>query len=469
MSCLRDKLLAWLMILFSCSMIAPAWGEETPRNFKVSSHNTKAGHAFHYMKMLDAKEVVIILTWPHDWIDQGGAVAVPYVGENLMLSAGAGERDAATLTADFEDLNAVGNLDATADHMVGVLRVAPRNLAAAVDLARDVLVSPRLDDRWRKRLQQSLKARLLEQHQQLINETWIAAARFLLGNGPLNDFSSLYPANLYDDVSLAGIERWHATTFSIDGVKIAAAGPIDPTVVADAIDRLLDGMPKNAPRDTPREKPAVPGSSGKTILLHKPDAEKAVIAVIGPIPPTREPGQFLDLFASHSLGAGKQSRLFEAIRTKLRASYGPRAGLYNYSQDVRTIYFDSEADDQRVGDVYAAFRDTYETLRINGITVEEFERIKEALVANLNEAQKNPGIMASVLMGFLLDDDPLIHRAGELPEMIEAITLDEVNAALQDRLPAFDTMVRVVATSNADAVNADCVVKSIADVDRCHD
>jgi len=163
------------------------------------------------------------------------------------------------------------------------------------------------------------------------------------------------------------------------------------------------------------------------------------------------------------------SKLFDAIRTKLRASYSPGAGIHGYGKDIRIIYLHSEADEQRLEEVYGAFHETYETLRNDGMTSEELERVKEDLVAIYVESRKRPEEMAPLLVDFLVYDNPLIDRFGEIPEMIEAITLDEVNTALRERLPAFDNMVRIVTTSKDDAVEADCVITSVAEIDRCHD
>jgi len=149
----------------------------------------------------------------------------------------------------------------------------------------------------------------LQKQQELSTATWDSVRRFVLGDGSLNDFLTLQPSDLIDDVTLADIETWHAESFTIDGIEIAAAGPLDPVVVADAIDRLLDGLPAKAPGSLSAAKTtsAAPRFVGKTILLHKPNVEKAMVAVIGPIPSAHEPDALLDMFASHTLGVGKQA------------------------------------------------------------------------------------------------------------------------------------------------------------------
>lgn len=434
----------------------------------VSVETTEAGFDFHYAKIEKADDTAIVVTWPSDWIRRGKPVAVPYVGVDLMLGAGAGERDAATMAADFQDLQAAGDLDATADHVWGSLVVPPQHLMAAASLGRDVLVEPHLDDRWRQRLQRDMKGNQQEVHQRVASQSWDVVRRFILGNGAFNDFLTLRPVSLIDEASLAKIEDWHRATFDRDGMEITAAGPVEPDVVAEAIDRLLGDLPSGDGKP-PGAAKTQSHFEGKTVLLHKPDAEKSLIAMIGPMPSTREPGYFLDNFATLALSGGQQSRLFDAVRTRLRASYGPAAGVEGYDRDTRYIRFNAEIEDRHLKEAFDAFRDAYEALRVDGITTEEFDRIRDALVSDLEEAEKRPAFMARLLMDFLLDDDPLIDRADELPDVIEDATLDEVNMSLRERLPAFDDMVRIVTTPNDEAIDADCIISSVAEVDRCRE
>ena len=442
---------------------------ESATDIQVSQHQTKAGHAFHYLEIEKAKEVAIILSWPSNWIDGDGAIATPYVGSKLMLSSGAGERDAATLAADFQDLNAFGDVDETSEAVIGTLVVRPENLAAAAALGRDVLVENHLDERWQKRVQQNLKATQLSRHKKLSTESWDTIRRAILGDSRLNDSLTVRPASLIDDVTADDIRTWHAETFTTTDITIVAAGPIEPVSVGDAIDQLLDGLPASPKQDetSAAEDNPPPTPLGKTILLHKPDAQKTLIRVAGLLPPAKERDYAYDLFAEIVLGKTKQSRLFDAVRTKLRASYVVDAGVDNYDRKTRLIFLDAELEGRQIGDVQAAFRDAYEGLRTSGITGDEFARVKDLLVAHFQEIEKEPESMAGLLMGFLLTDDPASERIAEIPEMIEALTLDEINAAIRRRLPAFDDMIRVITASDDQALNTDCVIASVPDVDRC--
>ena len=276
---------------------------------------------------------------------------------------------------------------------------------------------------------------------------------------------------MIDDVTADDVKAWHAQTFTTDSITITAAGPLDldPAVVGEAIDQLLDGLPSGEQRDnaTPDNKSALAKANGKTILLHKPDAEKTLISIGGLMPPARGPSHAHDLFAEFVLGSGQQSRLFDAIRTKLRASYGVDADIGGYDRTSRMMYLDGEIEGRQVDEAYATFRNVYEKLRIDGITRDEFERTQDILVAYYQEVLKEPESMASMLMGFLVDDDPMSKQIAEMPELIGALTLDDVNTAISGRLPSFDDMVRVVTAPNDDAVEADCVITSVADVDHC--
>lgn len=309
-------------------------------------------------------------------------------------------------------------------------------------------------------------------HQGLASQSWGVIRRAILGNGRLNDFLTLRPTSLIDDVTADDIKIWYAETFTTDDITITAAGPADlePAIVGEAIDQLLNGLPSGKQRSNARLDDTSSSATkvgGKAILLHKPDTEKTLISIGGRLPPARGPSHAHDLFAEFVLGNGKQSRLFTAVRTKLRASYVVDADVGGYDRNIRTIYLDGEIEGRQVKDAYDAFRDAYETLRVDGMTRDEFQRAKENLVAAYQEVVKEPKSMASILMGFLVDDDPMREHIAEIPELIGTVTLDEVNAAIRKRLPAFDDMVRVVTAPNDNAVENDCVITSDADVDRC--
>lgn len=451
-------------------MVSIASHAETP-TVQVEQHRTEAGHEFHYISIKKADDVAIIVDWPSDWLDGKGPVATPYVGSSFMMSSGAGERDAATLAADFQDLNAKGDIDDTPDAIRGTLVVRPEHLMAAATLGRDILVENHWDERWLKRIQQNLKARKNEIHQTLSSESWGTVRRAILGDSRLNDSLTHRPTSLIDDVTADNIKAWYAETFTADDITITAAGPgdLDPAIVGRAIDQLLDGLPSGEQTDdaTPDDRSSSTQSSGKMILLHKPDAEKTLISIGGLMPPARGPSHAHDLFAEFVLGTGQQSRLFDSIRTELRASYVVGAEIGGYDRKSRMMYFDGEIEGRQVAEAYATFRDVYETLRIDGITRDEFERAKQILVAHYQEVAKRPLAMAGILMGFLVDDDPMSEHIAEMPEQIGAMKLDEINAAMRDRLPPFDDMVRVVTAPSDDAVEAQCVITSIADVDRC--
>ncbi len=443
----------------------------TPPLVQVDQHHTEAGHQFHYLRIKQAKDVAIIVNWPSGWLEGDGPIATPYVGSTLMMNSGAGERDAASLAADFQGLNAQGDIDDKPEAIRGTLVVRPENLEAAAVLGRDVLIDNHLDNRWLDRLKHSLRAEKTAVHEGLGSQSWGVVRRAILGNGRLNDFLTLRPTSLIDDVTADDIKTWYGETFTTDGIRITAAGPsdLDSAIVGEAIDLLLNGLPTGEKRDEalPAYETATIEANGKIILLRKPDAEKTLVSIGGLMPPARGPDHVNDLFAEFVLGDGKQSRLFDAVRTKLRASYVVDADIGGYDRNIRMFYLDGEIEGRWLKDAYGAFRDAYETLRVDGITSDEFERAKEIPVAEYREVAKEPESMASILMGFLVDDDPMKEHLAEIPELIGAVTLDEVNAAIRERLPAFDDMVRVVTTPNEEAVESDCVITSVADVDRC--
>jgi len=465
MACRSHRMLMLVAIL----ALGVATFGASPAAAEVSRHRTEAGHVFHYMTVEKGKEVAIVVSWPSDWIEGDGALATPYVGATLMMNSGAGRRDAATLAADFQDLNAKAAIDANADAVVGSLLVRPEHLRIAVSLGRNVLLNNHFNERWLGRVQQNLIAGQNRVHRTLSGATLDVVRRAVLGDGRLNDTLTLRPPTLINEVGVKDIKAWHGETFTASGMTIAAAGPAAPERVGEAIDRLLDGLPAGERRGDAGagEALVLSAATGLTIHLEQPETAKTLFGFAGRMAPARGKDRLYDLFAEAVLGAGQRSRLFDAVRTELRASYVVDADIGSYDRDHRLFFLFGEVDRQLAGEAYGAFRNVYEAFRRDGMTAEEFSRVQAALAADFRESAKRPERMAWSLMWRLLDEDPLSYRLAERSEMVEAMTLDEVNAAIRERLPAFDDMIKVVTGPDGGGIEADCVIASIAEVDDC--
>ncbi|MBC6445434.1 MAG: insulinase family protein [Alphaproteobacteria bacterium GM202ARS2] len=458
---------AALVVGFMANMASHA---QTP-SVELSEHRTENGHHFHYLGTTSGTDVAIMVHWPSDWVTGSGPIATPYLGSKLMMNSGAGSRDAATLNADFLELNAKGEIDGEPDAMHSMLVVHPLYLDAATELGRDILIDNHLDDRWLERLRHHLREEHNAGHTDLAAQGWDVIRRAILGDGRLNDFLTLTPGSLIDDVTRDDIQAWHADTFTADNLVIVASGPDNLRVdfVGEAIDRMLEGLPVGDDKnDESIDADAISvKADGKTILLHRPDAERTVITIGGRLPPARGVDHIYDAFADFVLGSGRRARLLDAIRTKLRATYAADVVIGSYDRQTRMLYLDSEIDQRQVKDAYAAFRDTYETLRLEGITADEFERTREFITAKYQGLLREPESAATLLIDLLVNNDPMKEHITDIAALIETVTLDEINAAIQTRWPAFSDMIRVVITANDNALDSDCVITSVPDVDNC--
>ena len=99
-----------------------------------------------------------------------------------------------------------------------------------------------------------------------------------------------------------------------------------------------------------------------------------------------------------ALGLGKQSRLFRAIRSQLRAAYGFGAGMEPLTRQHRLLKMSGEVDTARLGEALATLRDAYEAFRLDGISDEEFAVARDLYRHRILLGTKRPAGVATMLM-----------------------------------------------------------------------
>ena len=73
-----------------------------------------------------------------------------------------------------------------------------------------------------------------------------------------------------------------------------------------------------------------------------------MILTFGKLPPASDNKDIYVNTALGVLGYGSQSRLFKAVRTGLRASYGFRSGFIDYTRKQRLFHMSGEIEDCKV-------------------------------------------------------------------------------------------------------------------------
>ena len=431
----------------------------------VALHTTPDGHRFWFHAMPESDRTAVAVTWSAalpDGPDTHPAAA--RVGIELMLNGGAGGMAAEEIIADFQDLDSGSRLWVQPTEISGFIVSPQKHMQRAAEIANLVLTQPNLEQRWFDREKKSLYDNAVQRDTVVFGLAWNLAREMTLGDHPYKNFWSLRPADEINAITLAQVEQWHQQAFTTAALTITAAGNASADQLAAEIDRVLQDMPAGSKPEIPVfDEPAFPG---KTVLLHQPDAPKSAILIMGNLPPH---GVDMDLpvqLGVGVLGFGKQSRLFKAVRSGLRAAYGFSAGMFDKTRDHRLLHISGEVETAKLQAALNETEKTYEEFRDKGIGRLEFPIARRFLANEMNGELKKPESVAYLLM------EAQRNQFGEdyVPTMLDRLGNLErsaVNALLKEQLPAFDSLLKIIVTPDADAIDGACVITSIDDWAQC--
>jgi len=430
----------------------------------VETLTTANGTQFYFAFMPNEERVSFDIIWKSDWLldDQHNAMA-PAVGTQLMLAGGAGDLDPAELQSEFNDLVSDGSINAIADHVRGRLSVRSDQVQEAVAIANKVLVSPSLDDRWMQRIKDGIADSVAKEKTHSTYHGWDAVRRLLFGSSPTYRFISNGGDLPVEAVTREDVLAWHKRTFVTSNATITVAGQIGAEDAKLRVDELFAGMPVGESAATFDVKAKY---LQKTIIVQNDDVEKTTLAYIAPLAPTSEGGEYEDIVGTHILGGGEQSRLFQAVRQQLRASYGFNAGLSAYSRTNRFVALSGEVDTQKLQEARDTVKATYEDFLQNGVTEEEASALRTMFSDGLKVNLSHAGVVSYAITESVLDGLP-VDRLLSLAKELETLNAVAVNTHLVNRFPKFDQFVELIVTPTPIDQPGACFVQSADQIQDC--
>ncbi|MBX2886905.1 MAG: insulinase family protein [Granulosicoccus sp.] len=431
----------------------------------VEQHVSDSGHAFWYYSMPDADRTAVAVTWTSELPDETLMhVATPRVGIDLMLNGGAGGQAPEDIIADFEDLDSGSRLWVQPREISGFLVSPEEHMQRAAEIANQVLTQPNLDEDWFARELKILSDGAKDRETIVAGLAWNLAREMSLGDHPYKRFWSLRPVDEISAISLDNVRAWHQQAFSTEGMSVTAAGNATAKKVGAEIDRVLLGM-KAKPTGTQRDFPK-PQLPAKTIVLHQPDAPKSVILIMGNLPPHSAGNDLAVQLGVGVLGHGKQSRLFKTVRSGLRAAYGFGAGQFNMTRDHKLLHMSGEVETAKLQAALNETRSAYEKLRTGGVGVVEFPIAKRFYKQQLVEEFSKPESVAYLMMEYERNGLD-INQVPGLLAAVGGLSRAEVNRVIREAFPVFDSLLKIVVTPDANAIEEACVITDIDDWASC--
>ena len=426
---------------------------------------TPAGHKFWYYPMPDAERTSLAISWAQQVpVDGDMHPGTARLAIDLMLKGGAGGRDAAEIVADYEDLDSGSGLWVQPRDVSGYIEAPDQHLAKAREIAQQVITEPAFEQRWFDREHQSLIESAIEDQSKAWSSGWNLVHRVLFDNHPYEKFWSLSPIDELKSIELSDVKKWHEESLSTAAITIAVAGSSTPDVVAKEVDLLLAGLPSVTPAkamDFPE--PVVPN---KMILLHKPDAPKTQVILLGNFPAHNQDTDIPLQLGVGVLGFGQHSRLFKSVRSGLGATYGFSAGVFNFTREHRMFEMVGEIETEQLQKVLDEIDETYTEFRTKGIGRLEFPIAKRFYKRETTKQLKSPTSVAFTVSNALRNgfDNNYVQN---LMTNIDDLGRGDTNKLISEVFPEYDQLLKVIVSPDNKAIDGACVISSIDDAADC--
>lgn len=247
-------------------------------------------------------------------------------------------------------------------------------------------------------------------------------------------------------------------------MRITVAGDANPDTIAQAIDTALKGLPKQGSREN--LPPLEMYYPAKTILIHRPEAEKSHILIVGPVPPSYAPNYEALQLATGVLGVSDQSRLFTAIRKELRAAYGFEASFDDFTRANGMLFMQGEVETAKLQQALDTVHDSYEKFRTGGVGLIEFPFAHRIFKNRVRTSMETPGTIAHLLTEANLTGRSYAEGLGYI-ERVEGLSRSKVNAAVVRHFPEFSGMLKIIVSPDREGIKADCVIADFSEAASC--
>jgi len=350
---------------------------------------------------------------------------------NLMvglLEEGAADMTAQEFAKARDALAAKFSYDVSDDAVSVSARMLTENRDEAAALLRASLVAPRFDadaiERVRGQVLSGLRSAQTDPRD-LASRTF---DRLVFGDHP---YGSPLEGTMdsVEGLTREDIVAAHAAALTRERVHISAVGDITAEELGPLLDDLLG--------DLPPESPPLPASADLTLpggVLVEPFETPQSIALFAQAGVERDDPDFFAAYVlNHILGGGGfESRLVTEVREKRGLTYG----VYSYlsDKDAAQLWVGSVSSaNDRVAEAIGVIRDEWARIRDDGVSAEELRDAKTYLTGAYPLRFEGNSQIARIAVGMQMDGLPVDYIA-DRNDMVEAVTLEQINRVARDRL-----------------------------------
>lgn len=369
---------------------------------------------------------------------------IPWGTAELMTSSleiGTANKTPEQLENELEKLGARISFSSSNTGLSVYIGCEKQHLDATLALANEMLSQPRWDEeefkKIRKRVVQGAQSALNNRGSGMRN----AWRRLMYEESPLGVYVG---AEDYDKISIDDCKKYFESYFKANNANLIFVGDLTKEEVKQKF-AFLGNLPKSSDWNVPMPELAEEFKTSQIFGVQYTDAEQSDIMLSFRSLPYDYNGDFFkNTVMNFVLGGNFNSRLNLKIREDKGWTYGIRGGFSSSYKNMPGFYTVSagvkaEATDSAINEVLWLMDD----FRKNGITDEEFEFTKNALLASqaldFESLSKKAGFMAQMAYRNL----PMNYTEQQL-EILKSLTKEDLNALAKKYL-TLENMVIVVA------------------------
>ncbi|MSP25862.1 MAG: insulinase family protein [Myxococcales bacterium] len=245
-----------------------------------------------------------------------------------MLDEGAGSRDAIAISTAIEELGGSLGTDAGLDGSRVSLTVLKKGLPQGFAIFADVLARPHMDPKEIERVGKLWQNQLRRRDDSAESVASLVSRAVLYGVESPYGHPTLGQLESAPRVTTADVKKFYARHWRPDRGVLVVAGDVRRAELDGLIAAHLADWKAPAEKPPVRATPSAPHDARpRLVLVDRPDAPQAVIAVVAPGVRVADPDAPLVDLVNTALGGSFSSRLNQNLREDHGWTYGARSSF----------------------------------------------------------------------------------------------------------------------------------------------
>ena len=341
-----------------------------------------------------------------------------------MLDEGTSQLTSVQFKEKLQNLATGIEYEVDKDDFSGQMLTVKENLAQAVDLLRQTLYEPRLDEKDLQRLKSQTLQVIKRRKESPAARLQDAVGKIVFGDHPYS-VTSVGTENGVKAVKTDDIRRFMTDKLTKKNLFIGIAGDISEDEAAQMVDTIFGGLPDGKDGVEP-VKPQIDFAAREEDIAD--DVPQVLTSVIAP-GVARLDKNFYPLYIANYIfgGAGLNSRVNQAAREKEGLTYGAYSGLNLLKKSPLLVggFSTTPGNHEAMQKIFVA---EWKKMGSEGVSDKELRAAKNYLRNSYNLRFSSIEHLASILAS-IQREDLGINFLRKRNNYIENVTLEQVNRA----------------------------------------